>query len=95
VAVIVMHIYRNHWKNSTFRKEKKKKKVIAKKERKVHLLGLGCVGWFVLIISSNEEGRGKFAVRRGERRQSFGDLEAHFRALRCVSVCVSVFSYLF
>lgn len=51
----------------------------------MHLLGLGIVGCFVL---SGNEGRGNFAVRWGERRQSFGDLEAHFRALRCVCLCV-------
>ena len=50
------------------------------------------MGWFE--SRSNEE-RGNFAGRVGERRQrqSFGNLEAHFRALRCVRVIV--FPYLF
>jgi hypothetical protein len=38
-------------------------------------------------VLSSDEGRGKFAVRGGERRQSFGDLKAHFGALRCE--CIS------
>jgi hypothetical protein len=58
----------------------------------VHLLGLGIVGWFV--FRSNEK-RGNFAGRQGERRWSFGDLEAqwaaHFRALRCVCLCFLIF----
>ena len=60
----------------------------------MHLFGLGIMGWFE--SRSNEE-RGNFAGRVGERRQrqSFGNLEAHFRALRCVRVIVFPYPFVY